>query len=151
MFRRGSREANIDSRSTPGRPRSSPRRPGSGPRRPKTAPSAARSAPRAAQIRLPSDLGDRMGPTWRPNSPPELSCSNFWAPRGTIFPLPGYDFHITFNPPANRCKTALCAKLMQAYGQYRSTCLCHFYMWISTATDSRSRSTNPCICALTIF
>ena len=40
--------------------------------------------------------------------------------------------------------TVLCAKLMQAYVQHRSTCLSsfcmwiNFYMWINTATDSRS-------------
>ena len=30
------------------------------------------------------------------------------------------------------------AKLAQAYAQHRFTSLCHFYMWISSATDSKS-------------
>ena len=49
-----------------------------------------------------------------------------------------------FWPEAIIFQTALCAKLMQAYGRNRSTCLfsfclwINFYMWISTATDSGS-------------
>ena len=35
-------------------------------------------------------------------------------------------------------KAVLWTKLAQAYAQHRFTSLCNFYMWISTATDSRS-------------
>ena len=112
-------------RSSPGRPRNQ--------ERPQSQPKSAPERP------------------WRPNeahmaskSPPEASQSSFWTPRGTIFRLQGGDFHSTSNLPASTFKAALCAKLMQAYVQHRSTRLCHyymwnhFYMWISTATDSRS-------------
>ena len=82
---------------------------------------------------------------WRPNgahlvpkSPLEAFRKPFWTPRGTIFHPPGVDFRISFHPPESICKTVLGAKLMQAYGQHRSTSLCNFCMLISTATDSRS-------------
>ena len=78
-------------------------------------------------------------------------------PPGTILDLPGDVFHDIVTPPADMFNAALCAKLMQTYDRNRSTCLfsfcmwINFYMWISTATDSRSRSTNPCMHTLTVL
>ena len=127
--------------------------PRSGLGRPRKAQEASRQPqepPGATQEHFQSRPKSASERPWRPNeahmaskSPPEASWNSIWIPRGTIFRLQGGDVHSTLNLPASMFKAALCAKLMQAYVQHRSTRLCHyymwnhFYMWISTATDSR--------------
>ena len=149
------RKPSGTSKSAPGRSQNVPQEaPRSGLGRPRKAQEASRQPqepPGAPQERPQSRPKSASERPWRPNeahmaskSPPEASWSPDWTPRGTIFRLQGGDFHSTLNLPASMFKAALCAKPVQAYVQHRSTRLCHyymwnhFYMWISTATDSRS-------------
>ena len=129
-------------------PRNAPEGPRSGPGGPKTAQGPARSAPRvpqeaprAAQIQLPSRLGGQMVPTWRPRAFHKIILD---PPRAGFAPSGGR-FSYSFFLSESIAKAVLWAKLAQAYAQHRFTSLCNFYMWISTATDSRSRSINPCL------
>ena len=116
-------------RSGPGRPRSRPGGSKSAKKRPK-------SALRAAQTRLPSGLGGQVETS-------ELR-SPFWTRRAG-FASSGGRFSYSFLFSESIAKIVLWAKLAQTYAQHRFTSLCNFYKWISTATDSRSRSTNPCM------
>ena len=118
-------------------------------------PRVAQEPPRASH--KPFKLGFRavLAAKWGPPGARELSGGLHEpildVPRDD-FPPPGEPFFMFFEAPGCIFKvpqltvhtTVLFAKLMQAYVQHPSTRLCnyyrwnHFYMWISTATDSRS-------------
>ena len=72
-------------------------------------------------------------------------------PRRAGFAPSGGRFSYSFFCSESIAKAVLWAKLAQAYAQHRFTSLCNFYMWISTATDSKSRSTNTYLDGLTTF
>ena len=125
-------------------PRSGPGGPGAAqeaPRRPQEPPGAPQERPRS----LPNSASERPwlsnGVHLAPKSPPEASRSLFWTPPGTIFDLPGDDFHVIFNPPAGMfeaaCVQSQCKHTTSIARRacVTSTCVCTFYMWISTATD----------------
>ena len=132
------REAKMGPRSGPGAPPVAPGAP-----RPKT------RQERPKRTQEPPKLGFRAALTAHlsPKSFPEASRRPSWALPVAIFHPPEANIYTPFHLPGSICKTVLCSKLMQAYGQHRSTSLCNFCMLISTATDSRSRSTNQCIAA----
>ena len=136
-------------------PKRSPRDPKMGPRRPQDGPGSRQERPRSAPRGPKSRTNSAFEPSWRPNgshvapkSPPEGHFgpqeSHFGPPRDAFSPS-GRQISQNVYPPGKIFEAALSTKLGQAYGQHRSTSLCNFYMWISTATDSRSRSTNPCM------
>ena len=131
-------------RSSPGRPRRPQERPKTAQDDPKSRQESPRSAPGASQIRLPGGLGGQMGSTWPPKSPPEASRSRFWTFQGTIFDLPGDAFHVIFNPRRTcsklPCVQSLCKHTASIARRacVTPTCVCNFYMWISTATDRES-------------
>ena len=102
------------------------------------------STPRAAQRRLPSGLGAKLGPTGTKEPSEGLSEALLDLPRAGFAPSGGR-FSDSCVLSESVTKAVLWAKLAQANAQHRFASLCTFYMWISTATDSRSRSTNPCI------
>ena len=109
--------------------------------RAKIDPRVAQEPPRAAH--KPFKLGFRavLAAKWGPPGARELSgglpALVLDLPRDD-FPPSGEPFSRFFKAPGSIIKALLCAKLMQAYGQYSFTSLRNFYMWISTATDSRS-------------
>ena len=120
-------------RSGPGRPRRPPRRLQERHKRPK-------SAPRVAQTRLPSGLGGQVGPSWHKAAARRPSKGHFGPPPRAGLAPSGGRFSDSFLLSESIAKAVLWAKLAQAYAQHRFTSLCNFYMWISTATDSRSKA-----------
>ena len=124
-------------------------------RTPKRRSGAARGAPGGPQD------GSKSA-TSVPRAPPEPPKHGFRAalaaklnPDGAKEPSGGLPEAILdppragFAPSGGRCsdscllsesiaKAVQWAKLAQAYAQHRLTSLCNFYMWISTATDSKS-------------
>ena len=136
-------------------PQERPRRPQESPglRAAHEPPGAPQAYPRASQIRLPSGLDHQMGPTWRPRAlrkPPRghlgPSLGRFATPRGAIF-----TYFSTFRTAFAKLSftQSLCKHTVSIARRLCliSTSLCNFCMLISTATDSRSRSTNQCIAA----
>ena len=102
---------------------------------------SATSVPRAPPGR-PNTASERP---WRPSwaqlaqkSRPEAFQRPFWTPRGPVLHPPGGRFSDSFLLSESIAKAVQWAKLVQAYAQHRFTSLCNFYMWISTATDSKS-------------
>ena len=95
------------------------------------------SAPRAAQTRLPNGPGGQVGPNWHKRAVRRPPGSHFGPSRGAFAPSGGR-FLYTFLLWESKAKAVLWARLAQAYAQHRFTSLCNFYMWISTATDSKS-------------
>ena len=107
-------------------------RPGRPPERPKS------RQERPKRTQEPPKLGFRAALTakWGP-----LGAQELLEPPWGGFLRSGSEYLHTFQPSGKEfAKTILCAKLMQAYGQHRSTSLCNFSMLLSTATDSRSIS-----------
>ena len=108
-------------------------------------PRVAQEPPRASY--KPFKFGFRaiLAPKWAPPGARELSgglpALVLDLPRDD-FPPSGEPFSRFFKAPgasALSCAQSLCKHTAsQAYGQYSLTSLCNFYMWISTATDSRS-------------
>ena len=119
-----SREAKMDPRSGQERPRRPQERPGRPPERPKS------RQERPKRTQEPPKLGFRAALTAHlsPKSFPEASRRPFWTLPGAIFHPPEANIYTPFHLPGSICKTVLCAKLMQAYGQHRSTSLCNFCM-----------------------
>ena len=121
-------------------PRGAQERPGTPqerPRRPQDSSKSARSVPRAPP-EPPKDgfraaLAAKLGPSGT-KEPSGGLRRPFWTLRGR--------FSYSFLFAESIAKAVLWAKFAQAYAQHRCTSLCNFYMCISTATDSRSRSTN---------
>ena len=111
-------------------------RPGASQDRPKSRSGASKSVPQAVQIPLPV-LAAKWGPPGARELSGGLPALVLDLPRDD-FPPSGEPFSRFFKAPGSIIKAVLCAKLMQAYGQYSLTSLRNFYMWISTATDSRS-------------
>ena len=128
-----------------GGPKMTPkRRPGTPQEAPKTAPRAPQASQERPQGR-PTTASERP---WRPSwaqlaqkSRPEASRRPFWTPPRAAFSPPGGRFSLCFLLSESIAKAVLWAKLAQAYAQHRFTSLCNFYMWISTATDSKSIDT----------
>ena len=121
-------------------PRGAQERPGTPqerPRRPQDSSKSARSVPRAP----PKTASERP---WRPSWAQLAQKSRPKFPRAGLASSGGR-FSYSFLLSESIAKAVLWAKLAQAYAQHRFTSLCNFYMWISTATDSKSRSTNPCM------
>ena len=116
------REANMDFRSGQGRPRRPQERPGKPPERPKS------RQERPKRTQEPPKLGFRAALTAHlsPKSFPEASRRPFWTLPGAIFHSPGNNIHTLLHLPDSICQTVLYAKLMQAYGQHRSTSLSNF-------------------------
>ena len=138
----------ISKKRPPGGPGAAQEAPGpakEAPRRPQETPGAPQERPKSR----PSSASERpwrqMGPDWRTRAPRRAPGSYFGPPNGAIFHPPGCNFRMVFHPPESMFETVLWAKPTQAYGQHRSTPIYNFCMWISTATDSRSRSTNLCL------
>ena len=125
----------------PRAPRSGPGRPRRGPRGFKTAPRAAKSAPRAPpeppKHGFRAALAAKLGPTGTKEPPGGLPKAILDPPRAGFAPSGGR-FSDSFFLSESIAKAVLWAKLAQAYTQHRFTSLCNFYMWISTATGSRS-------------
>ena len=128
------------SRSSKSAPQEAPR-PGTPQEAPKTAP----RAPRASQERPQGRPNTASERPWRPSwaqlaqkSRPEAFQRPFWIPRGLVLHPPGGRFSDSFLLSESIAKAVQWAKLAQAYAQHRFTSLCNFYIWISTATDSRS-------------
>ena len=113
---------------TPGAARSAPGGPRSPPGRPPERPKSRQERPKRTQD--PPKLGFRAALTAHlsPNRFPEASRRPFWTLPGAIFRPPDANIYTPFHLPGSICKTVLCAKLMQAYGQHRSTSLCNFCM-----------------------
>ena len=114
----------MDPRSGQERPRRPQERPGRPPERPKS------RQERPKRTQEPPNLGFRAALTAHlaPKSLPEASRRPFWTLPGAIFHPPEANIYTPFHLPGSICKTALCAKLMQAYGQHRSTSLCNSCM-----------------------
>ena len=114
----------MDPRSGQERPRRPQERPGRPPERPKS------RQERPKRTQEPPKLGFRAALTAHlsPKSPPEASRRPFWTLPGAMFHPPEANICTPFHFPGSICKTVLCAKLMQAYGQHRSTSLCNFCM-----------------------
>ena len=116
-------------------------RPGASQDRPKSRSGASKSVPQAVQIPLPV-----LAAKWGPPGARELSGG---LPE-LILDLPRDDFPPSGEPCSRffkapgassqlSCAQSLCKHTAsQEYGQYSLTSLFNFYMWISTATDSRS-------------
>ena len=123
-------KAQNDLQEAPGTPQEPPRQPEASQERP--------------QSRLPSALGGQVGPNWhrKPSKGPSQAILD---PQRAGFASSGGRLSYSFLLSESIGKAVLWAKLAQAYAQHRFTSLCNFYMWISTATDSRSRSTNTCM------
>ena len=121
--------------------RSGPGRPRRGPRGIKTAPRAAKSAPRAPQEPpkhgFRTALAAKFGPIGTKEPSGGLPETILDSPRAASASSGGR-FSYNFLLSESIAKAVLWAKLAQAYAQHRFTSLCNFYMWISTATDSRS-------------
>ena len=130
-------------RSGPARPRRPPRRFQERHKRPKSAPRAPKHGFRAA-------LAAKLGPTGTKEPPGGLPKAILEL-RGPVLHPPGGRFSDSFLLSESIAKAVQWAKLVQAYAQHRFTSLCNFYMWISMATDSKSRSTNLCLDGLTTF
>ena len=122
-------------------PKPPPTAPRSGPGCPGERP---KSAPRAAQTRLPNGPGGEVGPNWHKRAVRRPPGDHFGLPTGRFCTLRGSIFG-QVSLSESIAKAVLWAKLAQAYTQHRFTSLCNFYIWISTATDNRSRSTHPCM------
>ena len=145
-----------------GGPKTTPKRrpgaardaPGSAQEAPETAPRASKASQERPQGR-PNTASERPGrPRWAQlahKSRPEAFHRPFWSPPRAGFAPSGGRFSYSFLSSESIAKAVLWAKLAQAYAQHRFTSLCNFYMWISTATDSKSRSTNLCLDGLTTF
>ena len=112
-------------------------RPGASQDRPKRRSGASKGVLQVLQIGLPSGFGGQVGSTCARELSGGLHEPIWDLPRDD-FPPSGEPFSRFFKAPGSIIKAVLCAKLMQAYGQYSLTSLRNFYMWISTATDSRS-------------
>ena len=82
-------------------------------------------------------FGGQVGHNWHKKAVRRPSTGHFGPPAGRFCTLRGSIFGQLFLSE-NITKAVLWAKLAQAYAQHRFTSLCNFYMWISTATDSRS-------------
>ena len=104
------------------------------PKPPPRAPRSARDAPGEAQEASRQPHEPPGAPQERPQSRPAVLAAKL-GPTGTK--KPSGDFR-SFLLSDSIAKAVLWAKLAQAYAQHRFTSLCNFYMWISTATDSRS-------------
>ena len=129
--------------------RTSKSAPGRSQNHPQERPGAARDAPGEAQeaSRQPYELprappespkhGFRTALALGPTGAKEPSGGLPQAPRAGVAP-PGGRFSYSFLLSESIAKAVLWAKLAQAYAQHRFTSLCNFYMWISTATDSKS-------------
>ena len=116
----------------------------------KMTPGAAQAAPRGAQ----DSPGEAQEPSRStqdaPRSRPEGHKGRQEAPQS----LPGPAQRVQRCSKRRLCrarstnrrgyKNVLCTKLAQTCSQHREGPV-QLDMWISTATDSRSRSTNPCI------
>ena len=120
---------------------------------PEEAPKTAPRAPQASQERPPGRPNTASERPWRPSwaqlaqkSRPEAFQRPFWTPRGSVLHPPGGRFSDSFLLSESIAKAVQWAKLVQAYAQHRFTSLCNFYMWISTATDSRSINGCPAYC-----
>ena len=125
---------------------------------PKRRPGAARDAPGGPQDGSKSATSVPRAPPGRPKTASERPWRPSWAQLAqksrpeAILDLQRADvaafggrFSDSFLLSESIAKAVLWAKLAQAYAQHRFTSLCNFYMWISTATDSKSRSTNTCM------
>ena len=112
-----------------------------GQERAKIDPRVAQEPPWASHKPFKFGIRAILAPKWAPPGARELSgglpALVLDLPRDD-FPPSGEPFSRFFKAPGSIIKAVLCAKLMQAYGQYSFTSLRNFYMWISTATDSRS-------------
>ena len=95
-------------------------------------------APQGLQTRLLSGLGGQVGPNCHKRAARRPSKGHFGPPRGPVLHPPGGRSSDSFLLSESIAKAVLWAKLVQAYAQHRFTSLCSFYMWISTATDSKS-------------
>ena len=120
-------------RSGPARPRRPPRRLQERHKRPKSAPRAPKHGFRA--------LAAKLGPAGTKEPPGGLPKAILDPPRAGFAPSGGR-FSDSFLLSESIAKAVQWAQLAQAYAQHRFTSLCNLYMWISTATDSKSRSTN---------
>ena len=115
-------------RSGPARPRRSPRRFQERHKRPKSAPRAPKHGFRAALAAKLSPIVQQSRFGGLPRAILDPPAARFCTLRGSMF--------VQFSS-LSIAKAVLWAKLAQAYAQHRFTSLCNFYMWISTATDSR--------------
>ena len=121
---------------------------------PKRRPGAARDAPGGPQDSSksvtsvprappePPKHGFRAGrPSWAQlaqKEPSEGRPQAILDPQRAGFAPSGGRISYSFLLSESIAKAVLWAKLAQAYAQHRFTSLCNFYMWISTATHSRS-------------
>ena len=122
---------------------------------PRRATSGSRQPPEPPNVGFRAALAAIWGPP-RAQEPSEGLQEAILDPPTGRFSTSRERFCTLLHPPGGIFKTVLWAKLMQAYGQHRLTPLCNsacgnFCMWISTATDSRSRSTNPCLAKLSVL
>ena len=127
---RAAQEAPRDAQEAPRAGHERPKKHQDGPKSRQERP---KSIPRAAQLRLPGGLGGSMGP----KSLPKGSRKKFWTPPRGAFPPPGSDF-AHFCPHREAfSKLSFGQSLCKHTASVAQRVLCNFYMWISTATDSR--------------
>ena len=110
----------------------------------KSATSVPRAPPGPPKHGFRAALAAKLGLAGTKQPPGGLPKAIMDPPRAGLAPSGGR-FSDGFLRSDSIAKAVQWAKLAQAYAQHRFTSLCNFYMWISTATDSRSRSTNTCM------
>ena len=118
------------SQEQPGTPQEAPGAAQDGLRRPQEPPGEPQERPRS----LPNSASWRP---WRPNGDHLAAQEPSGGLQEPILDLPGDDFRPSrgrfschFQPSADMFEAALCAKLVQAYGQHRPTCLCNSYLCV---------------------
>ena len=118
----------------PGTPQEQPRRPQDGS---KSAKSVPRAPPEPPKDGFRAALAAKLGPTGTKEPSGGLPEAILDPPRAGFAPSGGR-FSYSFLLSESMFKAVLWANLAQAYAQHRFMSLCSFYMWISTATDSKS-------------
>ena len=103
----------------------------------KSATSVPRAPPGPPKHGFRAALAAKLGPTGTKEPPGGLPKAILDSERAGFAPSGGR-FSCSFLLSESIAKAVLWAKLAQAYAQHRFTSLCNFYMWISTATDSKS-------------
>ena len=103
----------------------------------KSATSVPRAPPGPPKHGFRAASAAKLGPTGTKESPGGLPEAILDPPR-LGFAASGGRFAYSVPVLESIAKAVQWAKLAQAYAQHRFTSLCNFYMWISTATDSKS-------------
>ena len=116
----------MDPRSGQERPRRPQERPGRSTERPKSHQERPKRTQEPPKFRFRAALAAKWDPPGAQEPSGGLQEAILWTLPGAMFHPPGDNIYSLFDLPDSICETVLYAKLMQAYGQHRSTSLSNF-------------------------